>query len=191
MLCKSPKALLVMATLAMMVAGCSGSKSRPSNVAARPKTSSAPSSVGAAGSSATPATFGSSASPSPAGKFGTKPTILVPPGPPPSQLQVNDLIVGTGPPAQARDMVTVQYVGVSYSTKREFDASWNRGQPFSFQLGVGSVIPGWDEGVVGMKVGGRRELIIPPSLAYGVQSPGPGIVANDTLIFVIDMVKIG
>lgn len=146
---------------------------------------------GAAVSSAPPATFGSSASPSPAGKFGTKPIVVVPPGPPPSNLEVNDLIVGTGPSAKAQDMVTVQYVGVSYSTKREFDASWNRGQPFSFQLGAGSVIPGWDEGVMGMKAGGRRELIIPPSLAYGVQSPGPGIVANDTLVFVIDMVKIG
>ena len=88
-------------------------------------------------------------------------------------------------------MVTVQYVGVSYSTNRQFDASWNRGQPFSFQLGTGSVIPGWDKGLVGMKVGGRRELIIPPNLAYGANSPGPGIAPNDTLIFIVDMLKIG
>jgi peptidylprolyl isomerase len=74
---------------------------------------------------------------------------------------------------------------------QQFDASWDRGQPFSFVLGQGAVIPGWDHGVVGMKVGGRRELVIPPSLGYGSMSPGNGIAANDTLIFVVDLVKIG
>lgn len=86
--------------------------------------------------------------------------------------------------------MTVQYVGYSYSTKQQFDASWDRGQPFPFQLGQGSVIAGWDDGVVGMKVGGRRELVIPPNLAYGAQSPGAGIAANDTLVFIVDLVKI-
>lgn len=85
----------------------------------------------------------------------------------------------------------MQYVGVSYTTKQQFDASWDRGQPFGFQLGAGMVIRGWDEGLVGMKVGGRRELIIPPALAYGSQSPTSAIAPNDTLIFVVDLVKIG
>ncbi len=86
--------------------------------------------------------------------------------------------------------MTVQYVGVAYSSGKVFDSSWGRGQPFQFSLGEGQVIPGWDQGVVGMQVGGRRELIIPPSLAYGAQSPGAGIAANDTLIFIVDLVKI-
>ncbi len=98
--------------------------------------------------------------------------------------------MGTGPAAKAGDRVTVQYVGVAYSTGKVFDASWSRNQPFQFALGQGQVIPGWDQGVVGMQVGGRRELIIPPNLAYGASSPGAGIAANDTLIFIVDLVKI-
>jgi peptidylprolyl isomerase len=130
-------------------------------------------------------------SPSPAGTFGTKPTVVVPPGPAPTELQASDLIVGTGTEAKTGDTVTVQYVGVAYSNKQQFDASWDRGQPFTFPLGEGQVIPGWDKGVVGMKVGGRRELIIPPNLAYGTQPPpGSGIAPNDTLIFVVDLVKV-
>jgi peptidylprolyl isomerase len=129
--------------------------------------------------------------PSPAGSFGTKPTVTVPPGAPPTQLESTDLIVGTGPAAKAGDNVTVQDVGVAYSSRQQFDASWDRGMPFTFVLGQGAVIPGWDHGVVGMKVGGRRELVIPPGLAYGSVSPGNGIAANDTLIFVVDLVKIG
>ena len=116
--------------------------------------------------------------------------MVVPPGAPPAQLEVKDLIVGTGPAAKAGDNVTVQYVGVAYSSKKQFDASWDRGQPFSFVLGQGQVIPGWDDGVVGMQVGGRRELIIPPNLAYGANSPSAAIAANDTLIFIVDLVKI-
>jgi peptidylprolyl isomerase len=117
--------------------------------------------------------------------------VVVPSGSPPSQLLTHDLIVGDGATAKAGDTVTVQYVGYSWTTKQQFDASWDRGQPFQFQLGVHQVIAGWDEGVAGMKVGGRRELVIPPNLAYGASSPGAGIVANDTLIFVVDLVKIG
>ena len=85
----------------------------------------------------------------------------MPPGAPPTQLESKDLIVGTGPAAKPGDKVTVQYVGVAYSSKQQFDASWDRGQPLQFVLGEGQVIKGWDEGVVGMQVGGRRELIIP------------------------------
>ena len=117
--------------------------------------------------------------------------MTVPPGTPPTQLESKDLIVGTGPAAKAGDNVSVQYVGVAYSSGKTFDSSWSRGQPFTFTLGEGQVIPGWDQGVVGMQVGGRRELIIPPNLAYGADAPaGSGIAANDTLIFVVDLVKI-
>jgi peptidylprolyl isomerase len=127
---------------------------------------------------------------SPAGTFGTEPTVVVPSGSPPSQLLSHDLIVGTGATATDGSTVTVQYVGYSWTTKKKFDASWDRNQPFVFTLGAGQVIPGWDQGVVGMKVGGRRELIIPPELAYGSQSPTPAIASNDTLIFVIDLLKV-
>ena len=134
--------------------------------------------------------IGTIADPSAAGTIGTEPTITVPPGAPPNQLETKDLIVGTGPAIKAGDKATVQYVGVAYSSKQVFDSSWSRNQPFAFVLGKGSVIPGWDIGVVGMQVGGRREIIIPPSLAYGPQSPGSGIAANDTLVFIVDLVKI-
>ena len=114
------------------------------------------------------------------------------PPPAPTQLESKDLIVGTGAEAKPGDSVTVQYVGVAYSNGKVFDASWNRNQPFQFTLGEGQVIAGWDDGVVGMKVGGRRELIIPADLAYGANAPaGSGIAPNDTLIFVVDLVKVG
>ena len=125
------------------------------------------------------------------GTFGKRPAVKVPSGSPPSQLESSDLIVGTGATAQSGQTVTVQYDGYSWTTKKEFDASWNRGQTFNFPLGQGQVIQGWDQGVAGMKVGGRRELIIPPSLAYGAQTPTPAIAANDTLIFVVDLVSVG
>jgi peptidylprolyl isomerase len=128
--------------------------------------------------------------PAPAGTWGKEPTVVVPSGAPPTQLQSTDLIVGSGPAAKAGDNVTVQYVLATYSSGKVVQSSWDS-QPFQFTLGEGQVIPGWDAGVVGMKVGGRRELIIPPNLGYGNQSPGAGIAANDTLVFVIDMQKIG
>jgi peptidylprolyl isomerase len=152
--------------------------------------SSSSSSTTTSAASSTPSTYATVADPSVAGTIGTQPTITVPPGTPPTQLEVKDLIVGTGPAAKAGDTVSVQYVGVAYSSKQIFDSSWSHGQPFQFVLGKGTVIPGWDEGVVGMQVGGRRELIIPPNLAYGAQSPGSGIAANDTLVFIVDLVKI-
>jgi peptidylprolyl isomerase len=127
---------------------------------------------------------------SPAGTAGTAPTVTVPSGTPPTSLQSADLIAGSGPGAASGNSVTVQYVLATYSSGKVIQSSWTS-QPFTFTLGHGMVIKGWDEGVVGMKAGGRRELIIPPSLGYGSQSPGPGIAANDTLVFVIDMVKIG
>jgi peptidylprolyl isomerase len=96
-----------------------------------------------------------------------------------------------GKPAKAGDQVTVQYVGISFLNGRQFDASWDRGEPFQFQLGAGSVIPGWDQGVEGMKVGGRRQLVIPPDLAYGPQGSPPTIGPNETLVFVIDLLSVG
>jgi FKBP-type peptidyl-prolyl cis-trans isomerase len=119
----------------------------------------------------------------------TKPTVKVPSGPPPKQLESIDLIEGTGAEAKAGDNVTVQYVLVDYKSGEEIESSWDRGQPFTFALGTGSVIPGWDQGVEGMKVGGRRELIIPPQLAYGAEG-SPPIEPNATLIFVIDLVAV-
>ena len=126
---------------------------------------------------------------SPAGTAGTAPTLEIPSGTPPTSLQSADLITGTGKTAATGDNVTVQYVLGTYSSGKVVQSSWTS-QPFSFTLGAGQVIPGWDQGVVGMKVGGRRELIIPPSLGYGDQSPGPGIAADDTLVFVIDLLKV-
>ena len=120
----------------------------------------------------------------------TKPQVDVPKGKAPTKLVVKDLKTGTGAAAQDGQTVTVQYVGVSYKNGRQFDASWDRGQPFSFPLGQGQVIPGWDQGVKGMKVGGRRELVIPPDLAYGAQGSPPAIGPNETLVFVVDLVGV-
>lgn len=121
----------------------------------------------------------------------TRPKVTVPNCAPPSSLVVNDLERGTGAEAKSGDKVTVQYVGVGFDSGKEFDASWNRGEPFEFQLGAGQVIPGWDKGVEGMKVGGRRELVIPSELAYGASGSPPAIGPNETLVFVIDLLKVG
>jgi peptidylprolyl isomerase len=120
-----------------------------------------------------------------------KPQIAKPSGEPPAELQTRDIVKGNGKAAKAGDTVSVQYVGNSWSTGAQFDASWDRGgQPFAFPLGAGQVIPGWDQGVAGMKPGGRRLLVIPPDLAYGAQSPSPEIGPNETLIFIVDLEKI-
>jgi peptidylprolyl isomerase len=116
-----------------------------------------------------------------------KPAIAKPEGSPPSELQSEDIVKGDGQTARKGDNVTVQYVGVNWSDGQEFDASWNTGQPFTFTLGSGQVIPGWDEGVAGMKVGGRRKLVIPPDMAYGPQGSPPVIKPNETLVFVVDL----
>jgi peptidylprolyl isomerase len=120
----------------------------------------------------------------------TKPTVEKPSGPPPQELEEIELVEGEGAEAKAGDEITVQYVGVNYKTGEEFDASWDRGEPFTFTLGAGEVIPGWDQGVEGMKVGGRRELIIPPELGYGETGAPPAIPPNETLIFVVDLVAV-
>ena len=116
-----------------------------------------------------------------------KPDVEVPDGEPPKELETEDIVVGDGAEAKAGDTVTMEYVGVSYSNGKEFDSSWERPEPFTFQLGSGQVIPGWDQGIPGMKVGGRRELIIPPELAYGESGSPPDIGPNETLIFIVDL----
>jgi peptidylprolyl isomerase len=118
----------------------------------------------------------------------TKPKVEVPSGSPPKTLVSEDLIEGSGAVAEPGNEVTVNYVGVDFKTGEQFDASWDRGEPITFTLGAGEVIPGWDEGIAGMKVGGRRELVIPPQLAYGSQGYGP-IAPNSTLVFVVDLLK--
>jgi peptidylprolyl isomerase len=119
-----------------------------------------------------------------------KPEIDFPGGEPPADLEIKDIWEGEGPVAKAGDTVSVHYVGVAFSSGEEFDASWNRGTPLRFQLGVGQVIPGWDQGVQGMKVGGRRQLTIPPHLAYGDRGAGGRIKPGETLIFVCDLVSV-
>jgi peptidylprolyl isomerase len=166
------------AALAFVVAGCGGDDSSETtggtdtSAAAAEEPSGAEETTEAAG-----------------GETGGKPTVSVPDGPAPAKLETRDIKEGSGPAAKAGDAVTVNYVGVLYDNGQEFDASWNRGEPFTFTLGAGEVIPGWDQGVTGMKPGGQRELIIPPDLAYGSTENGP-IPANSTLVFVVDLVSI-
>jgi peptidylprolyl isomerase len=119
-----------------------------------------------------------------------KPEIDFPGGEPPTDLQITEVWEGNGAEAKAGDMVQVHYVGVAFSTGEQFDASWDRGDPLEFRLGVGQVIAGWDQGVRGMKVGGRRQLIIPPDLAYGDRGAGRDIAPGETLIFVCDLVSV-
>jgi peptidylprolyl isomerase len=158
---------LGLACAALAIAGCGGSDS--DNEAAAPTDTATP-------AAATPQA--------------TKPEVTVPKGKLPKTLVKKDLKVGDGPVAKPGQTVSVQYVGVSGLNGRQFDASWDRGEPFSFQLGAQKVIPGWDQGVAGMKVGGRRELIIPPKLAYGPQGSPPAIGPNETLVFVIDLLGV-
>lgn len=124
------------------------------------------------------------------GPLSTKPAVTPPSGPAPTKLETKELIKGTGPEAKAGDSVTVNYVGVLYHGGKEFDSSWKRSEPFTFTLGQGQVIKGWDQGVAGMKVGGRRELIIPAELAYGKNGSPPTIPPNAPLVFVVDLLGV-
>lgn len=120
-----------------------------------------------------------------------KPHVYVPPGEvPPAELVVEDIEVGEGAEAGPGQQVQVHYVGVSWKTRQQFDASWDRGDSFSFGLGAGQVITGWDEGVVGMRVGGRRRIVIPPGKAYGRQGAGGVIGPDETLVFVVDLLSV-
>ena len=119
-----------------------------------------------------------------------KPSKEIPDGPPPTELVLEDLRVGDGAEAVAGKTCSMQYVGVAWSTGKQFDASWDRGSPFDFELGAGSVITGWDRGVAGMKVGGQRRLTIPAELGYGQRGAGRAIGPGETLVFVVDLVDV-
>jgi peptidylprolyl isomerase len=120
-----------------------------------------------------------------------KPNVEIPAGDPPAELQTEDLAIGEGDEAVPGRPVDVHYVGVSWSTGEQFDASWDRGDTFRFGLGQGQVIQGWDQGVAGMRVGGRRRLTIPPSLGYGDRGAGGAIAPGETLVFVVDLLGVG
>ena len=141
-----------------------------------------------------PTSIESVPTPTPAGDvdnadLSVKPLVTIPPSSPPTELLIEDLVVGSGSPVGVGDFLIMDYVGVSYSTGLQFDASWDRGSPFPFELGAGRVIQGWDQGIVGMSVGGRRSLTIPPELAYGENGSGSGSIGpNETLVFVVDLI---
>jgi len=186
----SPRPAVVLATLgaAVLIAGC-GSSGSSSTIGVGDENSA--NNTLATSTSTTPATSTSPATASvktPAsGPLSKEPTVTPPSGPAPTKLVTKDLIVGTGPEAKAGDSVTVNYVGVLYKGGKVFDASWKRNETFPFVLGKSQVIPGWEQGIVGMKVGGRRELIIPSGLAYGAKGSPPTIPPNSALIFVVDL----
>jgi peptidylprolyl isomerase len=172
--------LLACLLLALFAASCGGGDEEP---AAAPQET--------ATATATPEPSGAVDAASIGKDLTKKPEVAQPSGTPPAELQKTDIVKGKGKAAKAGDTVSVQYVGNSWSTGAQFDASWDRGsEPFQFPLGAGQVIPGWDQGVAGMKEGGRRLLVIPPDLAYGDQSPSPDIGPNETLIFVVDLQKV-
>jgi peptidylprolyl isomerase len=175
-----PPALIV---LALALAGCGSS----SNAGIQPAPSGGLTAAQVASTSSSSATSTTSApsTPLPAA-LKTKPTVTVPTGPAPKHLVIKDLIKGTGPAASSTSTVTVQYVGVLYKGGKQFDASWNDGSGQPTTLPLSGTIKGWQQGLAGMKVGGRRELIIPPSLAYGSSGSGK-VPANATLVFVIDL----
>jgi peptidylprolyl isomerase len=174
---RSPRLAALAAAALLALAGCGGDDSGDEQEAAAPTET---------------ATATATATPEPVDPeledTSKKPEVTVPTGDPPVDLQITDIVEGDGAEAEQGDTVSVQYVGVSYSTGEEFDSSWER-EPFTFQLGSGSVIPGWEQGVVGMKVGGRRQLVIPPDLAYGEQGQPP-IAPNETLVFVVDLLRL-
>jgi peptidylprolyl isomerase len=119
-----------------------------------------------------------------------KPQVDIPEGDPSFELEIEDLVAGEGDQAQAGQVVEVHYVGVAWSTRRQFDASWDRGETFKFGLGKGQVIAGWDQGVAGMRVGGRRRITIPPRLGYGKRGAGGVIKPDETLVFVVDLIGV-
>jgi peptidylprolyl isomerase len=164
------------AVLALAIAGCGGDSDDST-------------SAGSTSEAAATEKSESSATPSGSQDLNKKPQVTVPSGPAPKQLEEVDLVEGDGAEAKSGDEVTVQYVGVGYDSGEEFDTSWGR-EPFTFPLGGREVIAGWEQGVAGMKAGGRRELVIPPNLAYGPTGSPPVIGPNEPLIFVVDLVSV-
>jgi peptidylprolyl isomerase len=190
---RTAAALSAASLIAIAAAGCGSDKP---GYADQAMTARIPAAVTAEPVATTPAAPKSTGKPGTApGPISTdlkkKPAIPKPSGDAPTSLISKDIVTGTGAAAKKGDSVTVKYVGVAWSTGKQFDASWDKNTTFPFVLGQGNVIPGWDAGVVGMKVGGRRELAIPAAQAYGAQGSPPSIGPNEALVFVIDMVKIG
>jgi peptidylprolyl isomerase len=178
------RALLGLAALgaAGLIAGCGGSGSSSSiGVGTENKADEALAKAGEVKAATTPTS----------GPLATEPKVTPPTGTAPTKLEKKDLVTGTGKEAKAGETVTVNYVGVLYKGGKVFDASWKRKEPFQFKLWQGAVIKGWDEGVPGMKVGGRRELVIPAELAYGKTGSPPAIPPNAPLVFVIDLLGTG
>lgn len=178
-----------MIAAAIAVAGCGGGGGA--------KTADIPSSNAPSASTPTPAPATAPTGPSRPlpptpgeKKLGKKPPIAKPKGAPPAKLVKRDIVKGKGAVAKDGKTLTLQYVGIAYSTGQEFDASWGGGKPFKFKLGAQMVIPGWDQGIPGMRVGGRRQLVIPPDLAYGAQGQPPSIGPNETLVFDVDLLKV-
>jgi peptidylprolyl isomerase len=181
-----PKATIIapsLIALALAAAGCGSSSN--AGIQAVPSAGLTAAQVATTATSSSATATSTSSTPLPAA-LKTKPKVVPPSGPPPKGLVVKDLIKGTGPAASSTSTVTVQYVGVLYKGGKQFDASWNDGSGQPTSLPLSGTIKGWQEGLAGMKVGGRRELIIPPSLAYGASGSGK-VPANATLVFVIDL----
>jgi len=177
---RGASALALLAAAAALVAGC-GSSGSSSTITVGNENKADNALLKSASATSTTAKTPTS------GPLSKAPAVTPPSGAAPSKLVSKDLIVGTGPEAKAGQSVTVNYVGVLFHGGKQFDASWKRNEPFTFTLGQGQVIKGWDQGVPGMKVGGRRELVIPASLAYGAKGSPPAIPANAPLVFVIDL----
>ena len=176
--------LITILALAVFAAGCGSDGASVSDI----DTATAPTESTTATSSEEDSSSGKTVQPKVSGSLSSKPKISDASGDPPTKLIEKDIKVGSGPAAKSGDDVTVNYVGQNWSNNEEFDTSWGK-KAFEFTLGEGGVIKGWDEGVVGMKEGGRRLLIIPPELGYGAQGQG-SIPANETLVFVVDLVSI-
>ncbi len=189
---KAATTALAAASIGLGLAGCGGSSSKAPGVTLAPSEGLTQAPLTATTTTPLASTSTTVTTPK-SGPLAKEPVFKVPSGKPPKQLVIKNLIVGTGATAKAGDQVSVNYVGKLYSNGKLFDASWRDtpGQAFGpFRLGAGAVIKGWDKGLVGMRVGGRRELIIPPSLAYGKKGSPPTIPANATLVFVVDLLKV-
>jgi FKBP-type peptidyl-prolyl cis-trans isomerase len=180
--------LLAMLGAAVLIAGCGSGGSSTITIG---NENTADNALIKAGQSKTSTSPTSTTAKTPAsGPLSKEPKVTPPSGAAPTKLVTKELIAGTGAEAKAGDTVTVNYVGVLYKGGKEFDASWKRNEPFSFALGQGQVIKGWDQGIPGMKVGGRRELIIPAELAYGAKGSPPTIPPNAPLVFVVDLLGV-
>ena len=183
------RAVLGLAALALviLIAGCGSSSSASTIGVGEENTSAEALAKAGAGSTASSGATSAPATTPTSGPLSKPPTITRPSGPPPTKLVSKDLIVGTGPEAKAGDSISVNDLGILYKTGKQFESSYARNEPFTLTLGSKMVITGWENGIPGMKVGGRRELIIPPAEGYGATGSPPKIPPNETLIFVIDL----